>query len=206
MEKFLALEAEKRERILNAGMKEFAANGFDRASTNAIVKEAGISKGLLFHYFTSKKQFYLYLFQYGAELTMKEFYAAEEWRKPDLLDRLELMMGMKLEIWQRHPELFRFLETAYLESSAAVQPELGEQLRILQNEVMPEVLSGIDLSRFREGIEPGRAIQLILWSLEKVGDHLLKQFKPEESGAVPYKEMTEETKRYLELLRRAFYS
>ncbi len=60
-DKFLTLDQEKQERILNAASKEFAQKGFVNASTNEMVKEAGISKGLLFHYFKNKKQLYLFL-------------------------------------------------------------------------------------------------------------------------------------------------
>lgn len=53
--KFLNLNPEKQDRILNAALKEFAQKGYQNASTNEIVKEAGISKGLLFHYFNNKR-------------------------------------------------------------------------------------------------------------------------------------------------------
>lgn len=62
MLKFLELDKLKQDRIINAAMKEFALKGYKNASTNEIVKEAGISKGLLFHYFTNKKAyFYIYI-------------------------------------------------------------------------------------------------------------------------------------------------
>jgi AcrR family transcriptional regulator len=46
--KFLSLDREKQDRILNAAIKEFALKGYKNASTNEIVREAEISKGLLF--------------------------------------------------------------------------------------------------------------------------------------------------------------
>jgi len=46
--KFLNIQQEKQEHILDAAMKEFAQKGFENASTNEIVKEAGISKGLFY--------------------------------------------------------------------------------------------------------------------------------------------------------------
>jgi len=49
------IEPEKRDRILNAAIEEFASFPFEKASTNHIVAKAGISKGLLFHYFGSKQ-------------------------------------------------------------------------------------------------------------------------------------------------------
>ena len=53
-EKFFDLKKEKQDRMINAALKLFAENGYRRASTDDKVKEAGISKGLLFHYFISK--------------------------------------------------------------------------------------------------------------------------------------------------------
>ncbi|MDQ1240163.1 MAG: hypothetical protein QG577_2349 [Thermodesulfobacteriota bacterium] len=51
---FQSLQSEKRDRILQAALQEFAANGYRNASMNSIVKKAGISKGSLFWYFRSK--------------------------------------------------------------------------------------------------------------------------------------------------------
>jgi len=44
--KFLALEPEKQSRIINAAIKEFVHKGYNKASTNEMVKDADISKGL----------------------------------------------------------------------------------------------------------------------------------------------------------------
>lgn len=62
--KFFSLEPDKRERIINAALNEFARNGYGKASTNEIIKEAGISKGSLFNYFNNKKELYLFLLGY----------------------------------------------------------------------------------------------------------------------------------------------
>ena len=40
--RFYSLELEKQQRIINAALKEFARNGYEKASTNEIVKEAEI--------------------------------------------------------------------------------------------------------------------------------------------------------------------
>ena len=57
-DKFFDLKREKQDRMINASLKVFAENGYRHASTDVIVKDAGISKGLLFHYFTSKMGLY----------------------------------------------------------------------------------------------------------------------------------------------------
>ena len=60
IESFERLPEAKKEAILSAGIREFAAKPFTEASTDLITSACSISKGLLFHYFGSKKDFYLY--------------------------------------------------------------------------------------------------------------------------------------------------
>ena len=70
-EKFYALSEEKQSQILNAAYKVFATNQYKKATTSEIVAEAGISKSLLFHYFHNKRELYLFLWNYAADLTRK---------------------------------------------------------------------------------------------------------------------------------------
>ena len=53
-EAFRNLPEEKRERVFRAAVAEFAERGYGEASMNALVREAGISKGSLFQYFRTK--------------------------------------------------------------------------------------------------------------------------------------------------------
>jgi AcrR family transcriptional regulator len=46
--------AARREQILKAALKLFAAQGFDATSTRQIAREVGIAEGLIFHYFPTK--------------------------------------------------------------------------------------------------------------------------------------------------------
>ena len=70
-EKFYALSVEKQSQILNAAYKVFATNQYKKAPTSEIAAEAGISKSLLFHYFHNKRELYLFLWNYAADLTRK---------------------------------------------------------------------------------------------------------------------------------------
>jgi AcrR family transcriptional regulator len=65
--RFEKLPAEKRERILEAAAKEFTAHGYDGASLNHILDEAGISKGAAYYYFDDKADLYATAVQYYSE-------------------------------------------------------------------------------------------------------------------------------------------
>ena len=68
-EKFFSLPEEKQQAIINAGYRVFSQNSYKNSPMSEIAEAAGISKSLLFHYFRNKKELYLYLLEYAAEIT-----------------------------------------------------------------------------------------------------------------------------------------
>ena len=67
--RFYKLPDEKRERILEATAKEFTAHGYEGASLNRILDEAGISKGAAYYYFDDKADLFATAVQhYSQEL------------------------------------------------------------------------------------------------------------------------------------------
>ena len=72
--RFDKLPEEKRERILEAAAKEFVAHGYDGASMNRMLAEAGISKGAAYYYFDDKADLYATaVLHYSQELLPDSF-------------------------------------------------------------------------------------------------------------------------------------
>lgn len=57
--RFENLETDKQEAILAAAAEEFAERGYEGASLNRIIDEAGISKGSLYYYFEDKQDLFV---------------------------------------------------------------------------------------------------------------------------------------------------
>lgn len=55
-------ENEKQNKILNSALRLFVEKGFHGTSTTAISRDAGVSTGILFHYFPTKKDLIITLF------------------------------------------------------------------------------------------------------------------------------------------------
>ena len=121
--KFYNMESEKQERIINVALKEFARNGYDKASTNEIVKEAEISKGSLFNYFNSKKELYLFLLDYVTEM-IEKIYAEVDWNETDFFERMRQIGLLKFKIYKKFPEAFNFLKALAHEDVAEVKSEI----------------------------------------------------------------------------------
>lgn len=71
-DKFWDLNKSKQDNMIGSAVKVFALNGFSHASTDEIVAEASVSKGLLFHYFYSKAGLYSFLIEYCARFALVE--------------------------------------------------------------------------------------------------------------------------------------
>ena len=60
--------AQRRGQILAAAGRVFAERGYENTSTGQIAEAAGVTRGLLHHYFGSKRELYLAVVEAGAEL------------------------------------------------------------------------------------------------------------------------------------------
>lgn len=122
---------EKKEAVLAAGISEFARKSYMEVKTDTIVKKCGISKGLLFHYYGSKKKFYLCCLSRALEtLTRTE----EAVQKPESLQRkgtfreefydiLFTAIDKKMKLCVQYPEETHFTNMASKETAAEVVEE-----------------------------------------------------------------------------------
>lgn len=201
--KFMLLKPEKRERILNAAINEFAHRGFKNASTNEIVKEAEISKGLLFHYFENKKQLYLFLYDYLMEIMKKEYFQNPWLDEKDLLEKMRMASLTKLELFRKYPLIFKFFLTAYSETDGEVRNEVADRNQKLIEINLPKVYDNIDLSSVREGVDKQKAINLIIWALEGYANSKVPEFKTMDEEE--FSNMVTEMGTYLEILKQCFF-
>jgi len=74
---------QRRAQLLALGLQLFADRSYDEISIDELASAAGISKGLLYHYFTSKRDFYISCVRMSAEQLV------ERTKPPDTLEPLE---------------------------------------------------------------------------------------------------------------------
>ena len=201
---FEKLDESKKERILNAALAEFARNGYRKASTNEIVKEAGISKGILFHYFKDKLNLYRYLYDYAIQTLMNDLYGKLSSESPDFIERIMEITRAKGQLVLKHPELFRFIETAYLDDAEEARSYMDERTALLLKEAQDKMLSGIDMSRFKEGIDIPMAMQIITWTFDGYGKTVFTKAKAE-GADIDYQRIFSESEKYLKILKKMLY-
>lgn len=76
---------ERRSQLLDLGLRLFTDHSYDELSIDDIARAAGISKGLLYHYFPSKRDYYVEVVRLAAGHLVERTHAAAVDASPDAL-------------------------------------------------------------------------------------------------------------------------
>jgi len=205
VEKFKNLDKKKQKRIINAALKEFTAKGFDQASTNRIVKEAGIGKGMLFYYFKSKKDLYLYLVDYCIEIIREKYFHAIDTSQQNLFQRLKDISLIKLNFLKTYPDSMNFM-ASILFHDEQLDSDLKSKVEQLHEDGYGIMYRNLDYSLFRKDIDAEKAMKLIEWTFRGYEEELKYLLRDEDITKIDYQPYFDEFFAYLDVLQTAFYT
>ncbi|RLQ93770.1 TetR/AcrR family transcriptional regulator [Falsibacillus albus] len=203
--KSLNIDPEKEDRIVNAALKVFSQNGYQKASTNAIVKEAKISKGLLFHYFKSKKDLYLSLSEQLSDLFLEKIYERVDWEESDIFCVLRQIVLLKFELFKVYPEMTDFLNAVYQETDSEVAGEINRKKEKLIAESFRKLFANIDVNKFKESVDVQKSIKIIHWTFEGMGRRNQERYKEVPVDQLDKEEILSEIDAYIHILKQSFY-
>lgn len=143
--KFFDLKQDKQDRIINAALKIFALNGYLHASTDEIVKEAHISKGLLFHYFDSKVGTYSFLYDYCARYLMLEFTSVVDKNETDYFEIRRQIEQAKLQTLRNYPYMQYFINTCAIETIPEAVEAIEGKRTTFESEIN-RIMSAADMT------------------------------------------------------------
>ncbi|WP_139652600.1 TetR/AcrR family transcriptional regulator [Raoultibacter phocaeensis] len=198
-ERFFALPEAKRNAIVNAGFRVFARYGYKKASTDEIAREAGISKALLFHYFGSKREYYLYLYNYAIEFLVKALKSMTDRTETDFFKICFNAQMAKMKLLAEHPDAMQFALYAYLEGDEEVKGEADASFGIALEASAQTLITRSNAAMFKEGVQVEKVLDIVLWMSE---GYMLSR-TPEQLADL--EAVNDEFLDYLELLKRHFY-
>lgn len=200
MEKFFSLPAEKQNKIIDAALMTFSANGYKKASVSDIANAAGISKSMVFHYFGSKKALYLYLIELCGNMFMTEINEKLDTAVTDFFDRIKMITNIEIALMKRHPAILSFLTSIYFENHEEVKADItailanGEDFR---NKVL---LKGMDTSKFKANIDLKLVMKILSWIADGYAAQASK------NPVADYDALFQDLNNCLDLLKNNFYS
>jgi AcrR family transcriptional regulator len=217
---FFQLPPEKREKVVRACLAEFGARDFEKAALDRIVEAAGISKGGLYEYISSKEELYLFV----VELSYARLYeylharlgedaagvgrAARSLQKGilpgilpgDLLERFAVVSRAAIDFYVEHPEMIGIIaRTSHIDDGA-----LAEKTRGIFDQHFASLFDSA--GSFGLAFPKDRLVELMKWILVKTRNDFLREMSSGAAIPTVVSRYNAEWDFILAVLRKGIYS
>jgi AcrR family transcriptional regulator len=130
---------ERREQLLELGLKIFGASNYEAIAIDDIAERAGISKGLLYHYFASKRGFYVAVVRHAAA-KLRDSLEPDPSLPP--LERARTGLERYLEFVEARAEAY----VALMRSGIGSDPEVFELVEETRVALVGKLVEGAGIS------------------------------------------------------------
>ncbi|WP_373485311.1 TetR/AcrR family transcriptional regulator [Acetobacterium malicum] len=148
-ESFEKISDEKQAAIIQSGIAEFSKKSYMDGSTDEITKNCGISKGLLFHYFGNKKNFYLYCLEVALKRLLTDVPMPKQ---SDFYGIIFFYADEKFKLCEKYPSEMHLVNMTAREMSAKVLDEKNELIvrymistREKSQQIMEKAIAALEL-------------------------------------------------------------
>ena len=112
-EQFEEIREKSREKILSASLDLFANKGYDATSIESIAKKAGISKGLIYNYYDSKKDILIAIFSDARD--QGEHIIESLKSGNNAAQKVRGIVEMYFDMLEKNPEYFKLIAVLSLQ-------------------------------------------------------------------------------------------
>lgn len=161
---------EKELEILLAATEEFSEKGFFQTKTEDIANRAGVSKGLVFHYFKSKKNLYNQVVKVAIQ-KLEELFDYTQFPNDSLVNLFDYSLKRKFEIAESHAAEMALMLDVYgnLEKlPEELQKEIFEYIEKMKTDSYEMIAQIIRQMPIREGVREEDVVKLILTVFNQV--------------------------------------
>ncbi|HPX92807.1 MAG TPA: TetR/AcrR family transcriptional regulator [Bacillota bacterium] len=152
---FMRIPEEKRRRIINVAVREFAGHGFTGANVNRIARGAGISVGALYKYFPSKERLFMHIVEVaaaGLDRYVREIIEADI----RLSSKLERLLRLAQDYSRQDPDLIRLYNVFSTESDCGRAEFIAGKLESITAKAYRDLIrQAQEKGQVRDDIDPG---------------------------------------------------
>jgi AcrR family transcriptional regulator len=165
-EQFDALRRDSQERLERAALTVFARLGFQRATVRDVASEAGVSQGLLYHYFRTKDELLVAVFRRGAEDVATALAAAPPTGTP--AEQFEAFVRTSFRLVDEHRDYWRL--NHFVRHDASAVAALGDLLHAWTGGIAQSLTALLTALGHEDA--PARA-RLLFAAIDGVAQHYL---------------------------------
>lgn len=202
-EAFKSLDGSRQYEIFAAAMAEFGEHGFKKASTNRIVKRAGMSKGMLYYYFDNKQSIFDDALDFALDHIENYMLHDITTKKEGFIERCARLSHIKYVYFKAHPEISKFITSVYFSDDLnEVQQERNAAFLENRQRIL---FDNLDMDRFRDDIDHQTAIKLVSWTINGYTQEMEHMMKAEGLDFEHFDDYFEDFDHYLAALRKLYY-
>ncbi len=153
-EAFERISDERRERILEIGIEEFASKGYEKANINIIARNAGISIGLMYKYFATKEDLFLTCITRGMrflENTLEELMQSRD----KLLVKAEKLLRAACELSMKNANYIRLYNEITAEKDGKRAVMLARQVETSTSRIyITAIAQALACGDVRQDLDP----------------------------------------------------
>lgn len=197
---------DKRALLLDIALEQFAEHGYEKTSTNQIIQSAGISKGILFHYFTSKKQLYACVLDHGLERIASYMERKATDLPSELFGGILARSRVKMEFYMQEPSTYKLLVGAFAEPVPREVKDIVAERRDRIARHLSDRSEQVDLSRARTGVDPAKALDLATGVVSLLSHRFIERHRDRpDRGLSEVEPFLDEVRQYLEMIEYGIY-
>ncbi len=197
------LSEKKRQRVIKACIDEFGEKGYSSGSMDGIIRRAGISKGGLYEYVSSKDELFIFIVDHTYTILynyLKKRVADEISILPsDLLDRLKLVSELAIDFYIDHPEFVYLI----VRTSSLANEKIALGVQDIFRKHFLELFGDADTSKLKYSKE--RILELAMWLLLKTRFDFLNEIKTERDPVKIKQDYMDNWVFYLGIMKNGIY-
>jgi TetR/AcrR family fatty acid metabolism transcriptional regulator len=172
---------ERRTQILAAAARVFAQRGFHTSRVSEVAREAGISHGLLYHYFPSKDALLEALFEQAWSELLTAIASVEDLDAP-AREQLRQVAAILLRAWRREPDLVRVI-VCEIGRGSRLAGRLDE-MRSVNRAVERIIRRGQESGELRADVDPRLAATIFYGGIDEILTSWVFGFAPDDDDEV----------------------
>ncbi|WP_042273346.1 TetR/AcrR family transcriptional regulator [[Clostridium] dakarense] len=200
---FENLNKEKKQRIINSAIEEFANKGYKNATIDNIVSKADISKGSIFQYFKNKESLYIYICDYQINIIKDEIFNQKEINETDFFELYRHAAHIKFEILKKSPYIFKFFKNLYSDDSEVAKKWLNNIFQN-KNQLMLNFMGDYDKTKFRDDIDIDMAVKAIELTFDGLSMKWMEKLSYE-NYEEDLKSLFDEVEDYINFYQKLYY-
>ncbi|HOV07609.1 MAG TPA: TetR/AcrR family transcriptional regulator [Spirochaetota bacterium] len=193
----------KRETIIKACISEFGEYGYEKSSTDRIIRLANISKGGLYEYISSKEELFLYITEFvfqGLYSFIRNKLEGRQNIPEDILERFRIVSEIAIDFYIANPSYIKFIVT----TGRLNDPSLEKKVKAIFAKQFNTVFGNVSEKNLR--YDKAKITEMLIWLLAKTRDDFLHAMEQSNNTKKLKKIYLENWDFYLSILKTGIYS